>query len=252
MYRPKVQSENLNNLLRFCAHQIALTADVGKAFLMVLTAEKDRDVLHFLWFENVSLDQPKVIVLRFTGVVFGVSSSLFLLNATIKLHAEKLASSHSRPVKELLRSIYVDDIVFGTVDEESAYKLYLDSKEMLKSGSLNLQKFNTNSPTPQEKINEAEGLSSEEHPAEQCGDLVKISAKLTLRGTQPAHAGEQKILGVCWNILSDQFFFDLSDITRLAAELEPTKSNIISLVGQPTMICCSRHNSCQGADPRDL
>lgn len=130
--------------------------------------------------------------------------------------------------------------------------MYLDSKEMLKSGSFNLRKFNTNSPTPQEKINEAEGLSSEDHPAEQCGDLDETFAKSTLGGTQPAHAGEQKILGVCWNVLSDRFFFDLSNITRLAAELEPTKSNIISLVGQPIMICCSHHNSCQGADPRDL
>ena len=166
--------------------------DIEKAFLMISMAEKDRDVLRFLWFENVSLDQPKVIILRFTRVAFGVSSSPFLLNATIKHHVERFASSHPRLVKELLQSIYVDDVVFGAVDEESAYELYRDSKEMLKSGSFNLRKFSTNSPTLQEKIDKAEGLSSEEHPAEQCGDLDETYAKSTLGGTQPVRAGEQR------------------------------------------------------------
>ena len=229
---PKFNQKILDILLRFRSHRIALTADIEKAFLMISMAEKDRDVLRFLWFENVSLDQPKVIILRFTRVAFGVSSSPFLLNATIKHHVGRFASSHPRLVKELLQSIYVDDVAFGAVDEESAYELYSDSKEMLKSGSFNLRKFATNSPTLQEKINKAEGLSSEEHPAEQCGDLDETYAKSTLGGAQPVRAGEQKILGVCWNVHSDRFIFNLSDIARPTTDLEPTKRNVVSLVGR--------------------
>ncbi len=39
---------DLDILLRFRAHEVALAADIEKAFLMVSVADKDRDVLRFL------------------------------------------------------------------------------------------------------------------------------------------------------------------------------------------------------------
>lgn len=71
-------------------------------------------------------------------MVFSITSSSFLLNATIKHHVKRFAASHPRLVKDVLQSIYVDDVVFGATDEESAYKLFVDSKDMLKSGSFNI------------------------------------------------------------------------------------------------------------------
>ena len=62
---------------------------------------KDRDVLRFLWVENVSQEQPKLLVLRSMRVVFGVSSSPFLLNTTIKHHMESFTPSHPKLVKDL-------------------------------------------------------------------------------------------------------------------------------------------------------
>ena len=38
--------------------------------------------------------------------------------------------------------------------------------------------------------------------------------------------------GVCWNVHSDRFIFNLSDIARLTTDLEPTKRNVVSLVGR--------------------
>ena len=68
---------------------MALTGDIEKAFLMVGMAEEDRDVLRFLWVDDINKPSPEIVVLRFTRVVFGVSSSPFLLNATIKHHIER-------------------------------------------------------------------------------------------------------------------------------------------------------------------
>ena len=76
-------------LLRFRVNQVALTSDIKKAFLMVGMAEEDRDVLRFLWVDDIDNPSPEIGVLRFTRVVFGVSSSPFLLNATIKHHIER-------------------------------------------------------------------------------------------------------------------------------------------------------------------
>ena len=75
-------------LLRFRLHRVALIADIEKAFLMVSVAKDDRDSLRFLWIDDILKENPEVVTFRFTRVVFGVSSSPFLLNATIRYHLE--------------------------------------------------------------------------------------------------------------------------------------------------------------------
>ncbi len=82
--------QNLFDILpRFKVHKIALVGDIEKAFLMVSVAEEHRDALRFMWIDDPRKEDPKLIVLRFTRVVFGVSSSPFLLNAMIEQHMNK-------------------------------------------------------------------------------------------------------------------------------------------------------------------
>ena len=50
-------------ILRFRTHRKALAGDIEKAFLNVSVAEEDRDVLRFLWFDDVKTEYPEVIVL---------------------------------------------------------------------------------------------------------------------------------------------------------------------------------------------
>ena len=101
--------------------------------------------MRFLWVKDLKSDVPDVTVLRFTRVVFSVSASPFLLNATIKHHVEQYSAEYPKLVSLLIRSIYVDDVSFGADDEESAFELYTRSKEILSKGGFNLHKFITNS-----------------------------------------------------------------------------------------------------------
>ena len=71
----------LDIILRFRMYMIALIGDIEKAFLMVSVAPEDRDVLRFLWVDDVAKEFPQILVFRFTQAVFGVSYSPFLLNA---------------------------------------------------------------------------------------------------------------------------------------------------------------------------
>ena len=73
-------------LLRFRTHKIGIIGDIEKAFLMISIAPKDRDVLRFLWIDSIDKVLPRIITFRFKRVVFGVSASPFLLNATIQHH----------------------------------------------------------------------------------------------------------------------------------------------------------------------
>ena len=81
-------------MMRFRCFKVALVGDIEKAFLIVGAEERDRDVLRFLWVKNPFADQPEVEVKRFTQLVFGLSSSLFLLNATLRYQMNKYAVSY--------------------------------------------------------------------------------------------------------------------------------------------------------------
>jgi len=153
---PKFDQKILDILLRFRTHRIALTADIEKAFLMVSVQESDRDVLRFLWFDDIHSDNCKMICLRFARVVFGVSCSPFLLNATLQHHLDKYITSHPETVKKLTASLYVDDVISGAKDEEEAFQLYVESKTVLQEGGFNLRKFVTNAKSLQRRIDERE------------------------------------------------------------------------------------------------
>ena len=158
---PKFDLSILDILLRFRTHQVALTADIEKAFLMVSISEQDCDILRFLWVDDIKNDPPEACSFRFTRVVFGVSSSPFLLNATIQHHLEEHKLAFLNTVKILSQSTYMDDIASGAGTEEDAYLLYKESEDLLKQGGFNLRKFVTNSYQLQEKI---DGSETENEP----------------------------------------------------------------------------------------
>jgi len=232
---PKFEQKIMDILLRFRAHHIAVTADIEKAFLMVSVVAKDRDVLRFLWFDDVFAEEPDVVELRFTRVVFGVSSSPFLLNATIRHHLEQYNQTQPGLVHELSRSIYTDDIVTGADSEEQAYQVFNESKGMLKDGGFNLQKFCSNSASLQRRVDKDSVGPAPRHWTSGSSfteGSEETYTSSTLGRGQKIHLVEQKVLGVRWNVELDHFVINLDDIAITAGELQPTKRNIVSLVGK--------------------
>ncbi|XP_035221885.1 uncharacterized protein LOC118194790 [Stegodyphus dumicola] len=82
-----------------------------KAFLQILLAKKERDAVRFLWEEN-----GKFQVYRFNRVLFGVTSSPFLLTATLKTNLRKHSEEFQTTTECLDRCLYVDDL-FGADNE---------------------------------------------------------------------------------------------------------------------------------------
>ena len=68
--------------------------------------------------DDVAKEDPELRVYRFTRVVFGMSSSPFLLTATVKYHLEQFLDSNEATVKRLLWSTYVADIISGADSDE--------------------------------------------------------------------------------------------------------------------------------------
>ena len=71
---PSLISDICNVLIRFQYHRTAIITDIEKAFLMVSVTEHDRNVLRFLWINDINSESPQVIFECFKAVVFGLTS----------------------------------------------------------------------------------------------------------------------------------------------------------------------------------
>ena len=102
---PSLLSEIPDVLMRFRYHPVALAPDIEKAFIRVQIKEADRDILRFLWIDDTEGVNPNIVVKRFNRVVFGVTSSPFLMNATIRHHVTKYEANDSKFVTDFLTSL---------------------------------------------------------------------------------------------------------------------------------------------------
>lgn len=101
-------------LMRFRLHQIAVVADIEKAFLQIGLQSSQRDVTRFIWmkdYKEARVDDENIQEYRFCRVPFGVISSPFLLGATIGSHLETYETELASKLKD---DIYVDNVITGT------------------------------------------------------------------------------------------------------------------------------------------
>ena len=83
-------------------------------------------IISFLWYDTSDL---KIVIYRFLRVVFGLISSPFLLNATIRHHLSKYIQFELNFVEKLLEDLYVDDTTSDTKSIEEGKELYVKAKK---------------------------------------------------------------------------------------------------------------------------
>ena len=134
-------------LIRFRIGKYGLVADIKQAFLQICLNEEHRDFVLFLWFTDIHVINPEAVILRFAPVVFGLTASPFLLNATIKHHLEKYLhlTEFTEIIQKLILNLYVDDSTNTFNRVEDAIQFYKKSKIALTDASFNLRKWATNS-----------------------------------------------------------------------------------------------------------
>ena len=193
---PSLIPDLVEILLRFRRWNIALTADITKAFLQIGVQRPDQDVHRFLWqCGNV------VRVMRFVRVPFGNTSSPFLLNATIKHHLNFY--SNSVTIQELKENLYVDDWLSGANTVEEASKMLSEAQSVLSDAGMILSKWHTNS----------EFLINEHN------QYFEPETSVT------------KLLGMYWNSAEDVFLFKGIDLDN-KKEFIYTKRNVLSLIAR--------------------
>ena len=143
-------------LTRFRVHNVALTADIEKAFLNASIKSEQRNMLRFLWIDSIESDDPCIVVYRFCHVVFGLISSPFVLGATVRHHRSKYVEVDLEFVLEVLQSLYVDDYASGADSVDSAFCLFERLKKVFKEGGFNMRKWCSNDMRLMEKIESVE------------------------------------------------------------------------------------------------
>ncbi|GFX99025.1 integrase catalytic domain-containing protein [Trichonephila clavipes] len=114
----------------------SLSADIEKAFLQLGITPKHKDFLRFSY-----PDEGEEIVYRHCRVVFGVSSSPFLLAAVLAHLLENVPADDTQLGSKLKLSFYVDNCVTGVNDIAQQQEFILRSKEILSRGCFNLRNW---------------------------------------------------------------------------------------------------------------
>ncbi|XP_025192662.1 uncharacterized protein LOC112592723 [Melanaphis sacchari] len=131
MCGPTVQEELFSILIRFRAHQYAITADVEKTFRQVEVSKEDQDLQRIVWRESPSEVLRKY---RLATVTYGTTSASFMATQCLASLAEAEELRLPRAAKAIHRDFYMDDLITGAETiNECKTKWCSNSAEIFKS-----------------------------------------------------------------------------------------------------------------------
>ena len=228
-YIPKL----LNILMQFQWHRIAIMANIEKAFLMVGVDPPDRDFLRFLWVKDPLKLPYEVIHFRFTQLVFGLRPSTAILGAVLSQHISQYCSKQPEIV-EKLDSFYVDDLITGASDVQTALDFCLQARKIMTAGGMNLHKWKSNSSELLQKI---ELAATTDQPTTLAPGNVKEEDETYVKaiiGHNILQLSDHtsRILGVAWNSSRDAFSFDFAELCKHLKTTVVTKRLILRLTAK--------------------
>ena len=204
--RPPTQNQPWSVLVRNRFHPLAISGDLKQAFLQVRIWEPDRDVMRFHWYKD--LKTKEIEALRFTRALFGLAPSPFLLGGGLREHLELCRERFPAEVEEILRSLYVDDLITGGPTVRETQHLKESAQTIFSEAQFELHKWHSNVP-----VLENDTLQ-EERSSEQESSYAKQQM-----GAKP---GETKLLEMPWDKEKDTIA-----VVFPTQPLEPTKRELL-------------------------
>lgn len=190
---PDLNNSLLGVLIRFRKEQVAIMADIQKMFYCFLVREDHRNFLRFLWFRDNDPTKD-IIEYRMKVHVFGNSPSPSIAIYGLRLAAKEGEREHGADTQRFIeRHFYVDDGLMSLPSDTEAISLLKRTQASLAESNLRLHKIVSNSPAVMK------AFPPEDHAVSvQDLDLSEESTVL------------QRSLGLCWEIASDAFTFQVS------------------------------------------
>ncbi|XP_076095349.1 uncharacterized protein LOC143066242 [Mytilus galloprovincialis] len=192
---PPILNKLTTILTRFRLGKYGITTDIEKAFLQVRLDNDGRDATRFFWLSDSTDPTSELIMYRFKVVLFGVTCSPFILNATLLKH---LSMNQSKVATILQEDLYVDNVLSSMNSEEATIKYFNESRELLKQGGFNLRSWMSNSDKLRDLALSEKVLDSDK---------------------------ETKILGMRWDAESDTLSF--AETKQLKMDTQLTKRELL-------------------------
>ncbi|XP_008475864.2 uncharacterized protein LOC103512857 [Diaphorina citri] len=195
---PTLYNELFMILVNFRLFPFVLIGDITKMFLQIKMDPKDWKYQRLLW--RNSPDQP-LEVFELTVVIFGLRSSPFLAQRTVKqlIHDE---SKYFPRAEKIQDSLYMDDCVISFLTEEDGKLFYHDVVNLFKKGGFTFTKWGSNSQNILEDIPVEDQIGVWNHDSLNC-----------------------KVLGIHWNGTTDNFEFRVNQ-----KPTQCTKRSILSSI----------------------
>ncbi len=198
---PNLNPDIMGILMRWRRHKVAWTADIEKAFLQIAIHPEHKQIVRFLWVEDITANKPTIKHFIWKRLPFGLTSSPFILRAVMLKHFKQYEAEFPGITNEILDQLYVDDWMGGAEDPRAAKVQVLRTQRILSEARFTLSKWITNS---EELIQD----SIEEIPFSQ-----NIS---TLACEKSFDHKPNKALGIIWYPKDDAFQFSPDAIRQEA------------------------------------
>lgn len=203
---PPLQNQLWSVLVRGRFNPVAITGDIKKAFLQVRIRPEERDALRFHWLKNV--ESKEIETLRFPRALFGLGPSPFLLGGVIEQHLDSWSHTQPEIVREIKKSLYVDDLISGGAKTSKAKEMKTAATKIFADAAFELHKWHSNVP---ELASIETGQSADQTFAKQ---QLGISS-----------GGESSLLGLKWDKLRD-----VLSVTVPTPKADNTKRGILAKV----------------------
>ena len=142
MMGPPFLNDLCSIIIRFRIHTFGISTDIEKAFLHVQLHEDNRDFTRFLWLSDPLNPNSELQVYRFKVVLFGATSSPFMLNATL----HHLQQFNSPIAVSMLTNLYVDNVISGCNSHDQAIQYYQKARSIMSDANFNLRAWASNCP----------------------------------------------------------------------------------------------------------
>lgn len=221
---PNLVPNLLDTVLKFRSHPIGIVADIEKAFHQIQILPDDRRMLRFLWFDDVAEPVPEIREFQFCRLVFGLTPSPAVLASVIQHHLTTHKETNPEMVSLLNDSFYVDDFAGGAKTDDDAVEVYQRSQEIMKDGGFTLRKWMSNSKKFRETV-----AKNEEQQLFKNTNKPSINQESDCVTSSSSSNEIVKVLGLHWNVDSDEFQFDPTELIEYALTLPPTKRSVLKL-----------------------
>lgn len=202
---PTLQPDLSTTLMRWRRHKIAFCADVEKMYRQILVHTKDQDFQRIVWRRS---PLKPIEHYRLHTVTYGTSAAPYLAVRTLLQLADDESKRYPLAASVTKTDFYVDDLISGADDIETALVLQNELISLLRSGGMHLRKWSSN-----------------------CDDVLAPlpASDRECRFPLSMHTTENiKALGITWDPVADTFGFKITFPFASSNETPTTKRQLLS------------------------